>query len=64
MKKLTFTRQVVLNLILDGNYILTGWAGRKKVALISFGYQNIFATSLSFDSGKISEFQNVWQNSL
>jgi hypothetical protein len=30
------------------------WAGREKVALISFGYQNIFATRLSFDSGKIS----------
>jgi len=34
------------------------WAGREKVALFSFGYQNIFATSLSFDSGKISELQN------
>jgi hypothetical protein len=33
-KKSTFTRQVVLNLILDRNYILTGWAGREK-----FGYQ-------------------------
>jgi len=30
------------------------WAGREKVALISFGYQNIFATSVSFDSGKQS----------
>ena len=30
------------------------WAGRETVALFSFGYQNIFATSLSFDSGKIA----------
>lgn len=30
------------------------WAGREKVALISFGYQNIFAISVSFDSGKRS----------
>jgi len=33
---------------------LRRWAGREKVALISFGYQNIFATSVSFDSGKKS----------
>jgi hypothetical protein len=30
------------------------WAGGEKVALISFGYQNIFATRLSYDVGKIS----------
>jgi len=38
-------------------YLHKWWArrsGREKVALISFGYQNIFATRLSFDSGKIS----------
>ena len=29
------------------------WAVREKVVLISLGYQNIFATRLSFDSGKI-----------
>ena len=32
-------------------YLYVGRA-EKKVALISFGYQNIFATRLSFDSGK------------
>ena len=29
------------------------WAGREKVALISFGYQNIFTTSVSLDTGKL-----------
>ena len=30
LKKSTFTRQMVLNLILDGNYILTGWMDRRE----------------------------------
>jgi hypothetical protein len=31
-------------------HLAVRWAGREKVALISFGYQNIFATCVSFDS--------------
>jgi hypothetical protein len=46
IRKSTFTRQVVLNLILDGNYILTGyaikvqfqnWSGDNKEMLYKFG---------------------------
>ena len=50
IKKSTFTRQVVLNLILDGNYILTGSAV-KKITKFGILHFVVYTFSIFTDAG-------------